>query len=145
VAVYTGDMENRYAVAGGPHLTRHRRAVLEVVRARPAHPTVAEVYDAVRRVDPGIAHATVYNALHYLVDAGLLAEVRRPDGVARYDRETRPHEHALCRVCGDVADVRRTPAVARAAAAYAEVATQTGYTIERHGIAFSGLCPRCQT
>jgi len=138
-------MENRYAVAGGPHLTRHRRAVLEVVRARPAHPTVAEVYDAVRRVDPGIAHATVYNALHYLVDAGLLAEVRRPDGVARYDRETRPHEHALCRVCGDVADVRRTPAVARAAAAYAEVATQTGYTIERHGIAFSGLCPRCQT
>ncbi len=138
-------MENRYAVAGGPHLTRHRRAVLEVVRARPAHPTVAEVYDAVRRVDPGIAHATVYNALHYLVDAGLLVEVRHPDGGARYDRETRPHEHALCRVCGDVADVRRTPAVTLAAAAYAEVATQTGYTIERHDIAFQGLCPRCQT
>lgn len=124
-------------------LTRHRQAVLETVAARPAHLTAAEVYDTVRQHDPGIAYATVYNALHYLVDAGLIAAVRRPDGVVSYDRETAPHDHVICQRCGAIGDVRRSNAVDACPSAYADVTAQTAFTVERHRVEFFGLCPAC--
>lgn len=127
-----------------PRLTRHRQAILETVAEKPMHLTAAEVYDVVRGRDSGIAYATVYNALHYLVSAGLIAEVRRPDGVVSYDRDTAPHDHALCRACGAIADVHRTPETAPGVGAYDEVSTQTGFVIEGRRIEFVGLCPRCQ-
>ncbi|GAC1428398.1 MAG: hypothetical protein NVSMB65_01600 [Chloroflexota bacterium] len=114
------------------------------MRERPVHLTAADVYDVVRQHDPRIAFATVYNALHYLVDARLIAEVRRPDGVTSYDRETRPHEHVLCRACGAIADVRRTAAITLAPSTYDEVATQTGYLVEHHRVEFVGVCPTCR-
>jgi Fur family peroxide stress response transcriptional regulator len=118
--------------------------VLQTVRAGPTHPTAAEVYDAVRACDPGIAFATVYNSLHYLVSAGLISEVRRPGGAVSYDRETRPHDHVICRRCGAIGDVHRSPALLPGADAYAEVAAQTNFAIERHRVEFVGLCPRCR-
>jgi Fur family peroxide stress response transcriptional regulator len=126
-------------------LTRHRQAVLQAVRAEPTHPTAATVYDAVRDHDPGIAFATVYNALHYLVSVGLIAEVRRPNGAVSYDRETRPHDHVICRRCGTIADVHRTPTLLPGPSAYAEVAAQTHFAVERHQVEFVGLCPDCQS
>ncbi len=125
-------------------LTRHRQAVLATVSAQPLHLTAADVYDAVRQHDPGIAYATVYNALHYLVAAGLIAEVRRPDGVVSYDRETAPHDHVICTRCGAIGDVWRTYAVDAWPRTYADVKAQTGFTVEQHRVEFAGLCPSCR-
>ena len=130
--------------AAPARLTRHRQAVLSTVAAQPLHLTAADVYDAVRQHDPGIAYATVYNALHYLVAAGLIAEVRRPDGVVSYDRETAPHDHVVCTRCGAIGDVWRTAALDACHGAYADVAAQTGFTVEQHRVEFAGLCPSCR-
>ena len=125
-------------------LTRQRQAVLDAVAGRRDHPTAAQVFDAVRSWQPRIAYGTVYNALHYLVAAGLVAEVRRPDGVVSYDRETAPHDHAVCRVCGTLADAH-LPAVRDAVStAYDAVAAETGFTVEQHRVEFVGLCPACR-
>jgi Fur family transcriptional regulator, peroxide stress response regulator len=120
-------------------LTPHRQAVLETIVAIQGHPTAAEVFDAVQRRRPRIAFGTVYTALHYLVDRGLLAEVRRPDGVVSYDRETSPHDHAVCRQCGRLVDVQGHLPVS-----YAAIEQRTGYTIEQHQVQFIGLCPDCR-
>jgi len=129
---------------GPARLTRQRQAVLEAVAERRDHPTAAQVFDAVRDRSPRIAYGTVYNALHYLAHAGLVAEVRRPDGVVSYDRETSPHDHAVCRACGTLADVH-LPAVRDAVAtAYAAVAGETGFMVEGHRVEFVGLCPTCR-
>jgi Fur family peroxide stress response transcriptional regulator len=125
-------------------LTPHRRTVWEVVAARPAHLTAAQIYDVVRARDAHMAIATIYNALHYLVQAGIIAEVRRPDGVIAYDRETRPHDHVICRLCGRLADVPPVPVHEQTAQSYATVARQTGFTVERHRVEFVGCCPSCQ-
>lgn len=125
-------------------LTRHRQAVWDVVAARPEHLTAAQIYDVVRQHDAHMAYATVYNALHYLVDADLIAEVRRPDGVVAYDRETTPHDHVTCRLCGRLADVPPAPVHGQTARSYATVARQTGFTVEQHRVAFVGVCPTCR-
>lgn len=125
-------------------LTPHRRAVLDVVRARPVHLTAARIYDAVRETEPRIAFATVYNALHHLVEAGLIAEVRQPDGVVAYDRETSPHDHIICRRCGRLDDVPALPVPALNTAAYGMVAERTGYDVDRHRVEYSGICQTCR-
>ncbi len=137
------DTINTAAPTSHGRLTRHRQAVWEAVAARPEHLTAAQVYDAVRHHDARIAYGTVYNALHYLVDAGLIAEVVRPDGVVAYDRETAPHDHVVCRVCGRFADVPNTGLRAEVAAGYADIARQTGYAIDQHRVTYSGVCPAC--
>ncbi len=137
-----GMIETQVAPA---RLTRQRQAVLEAVAGRQDHPTAAQVFDSVRGRQPHIAYGTVYNALHYLVHSGLVAEVRRPDGVVSYDRETRPHDHAVCRACGTLADVH-VPAVRDGvSASYDAVARETGFTVEQHRVEFVGICPACRS
>jgi Fe2+ or Zn2+ uptake regulation protein len=124
-------------------LTTQRHAVLQVVQARPVHLTAAEVYDALRRAEPPIAFATVYNALHYLVNAGLIAEVRRLDGVIAYDRDTSPHDHIICQQCGRLDDAPALPQAHLARQGYAALAERTGYQVLGHRVEYRGLCPDC--
>ncbi|MDH7569405.1 MAG: transcriptional repressor, partial [Armatimonadota bacterium] len=55
-------------------LTPQRRAVLETVRESREHPTAQEILQRAREKQPGLSYATVYNALDYLVRAGLVHE-----------------------------------------------------------------------
>jgi Fe2+ or Zn2+ uptake regulation protein len=54
-------------------LTRYRKTVLQVLRSNHNHPTAAEVFRIVRRRRPGVAYATIYNALNWLERGGLIA------------------------------------------------------------------------
>src|SRR5262249_45177375 len=103
--LYNEHMNALPAPQHSARLTRHRQAVFDTIAAQSAHLTAAEIYEAVQHTQPHIAFATVYNALHYLVHARLIAEVRRPDGVIAYDRNTAPHDHIICRRCGRLDDV----------------------------------------
>lgn len=120
-------------------LTANRRAVLETIAELPGHPTAAQVFAAVHERRPRMAYGTVYAALHYLVDQGLVASVRRPDGVISFDREIRPHDHAVCRLCGTLVDV-----YARMPSSYTSVEQQTGFALEYHRVEYVGVCEACQ-
>jgi Fe2+ or Zn2+ uptake regulation protein len=119
-------------------LTSHRRAVLDTVAGLAGHPTAADIFDSVRAVRPRIAFGTVYTALHYLVDHGYVAAVRRPDGVTSYDRNTVPHDHLVCRACGNLADVPGHVSVS-----YHVIEALSGYRVEGHRLEFIGLCAAC--
>lgn len=118
-------------------LTPQREAVLDVVRASQDHPTAAEIYARVQERQPGVAFATVYNALRYFVRCGLVRELRFGDGASRYDARTEPHLHVVCVHCGAIAE---TEALVPAGVLDA-VGRVTGYRIE--GYAFFGVCPEC--
>ena len=60
-------------------LTPHRQVVLDVVRANRNHPTAREVFEESSKLSPKLSIATVYNALKYLTDAGLLRLIRFGD------------------------------------------------------------------
>ena len=49
------------------------------------HPTAAEIFEAVNRVDPRSSRATTYNNLRDLVQAGLVREVAVEGRAARFD------------------------------------------------------------
>jgi Fe2+ or Zn2+ uptake regulation protein len=121
-------------------LTRQREAVLHVIQQADKHLTAQEIYDRVRQQLPGIAYGTVYNALSYLMEAGLIQVVNVGNGPALYDRNLNRHDHLVCRHCGKVLDYTSRDLEQ----AMDQVAKATGFRIERAQALFVGLCPDCQ-
>ncbi|MER3405205.1 MAG: transcriptional repressor [Chloroflexota bacterium] len=120
-------------------LTPQRRAVLEAVLAAGDHPRATDIYERVRRRHPGIAFATIYNALRYLAAHGLISEITFGDAASRFDGRTDRHDHAVCERCGVLCDVHvPLPEDVRALAA-----AQSGFRIMQYRVEFRGLCPQC--
>lgn len=89
----------------GRRFTRQRYAVHTFLRSVCCHPTVEQVFAAVRQEIPNISLATVYKALDALVDAGVAARLVADDGTARYDGRSQPHYHFRCLRTGEVRDL----------------------------------------
>ncbi len=119
--------------------TKQRQLVLEAVLASDDHPTAAQVYQRVRRRYPGIAYATIYNALRWWVERGSLREFTFGDAAARYDRNHDRHDHAICTRCGRLLDV----SVRLPKKVFEEVRRRTGLEIATHHVQFVGLCGTC--
>ena len=89
----------------GLRVTEPRVAVLGYLVSTDSHPTAEEVEEAVNAGGPILSRASVYNVLHSLSRAGLVAGMSVTDGAARYDAHVAPHHHLVCRSCGRVEDV----------------------------------------
>src|SRR5579862_8355475 len=89
----------------GLRCTPQRFAVMAFLMDHTGHPTVAEIFEAVNRVDPRSSRATTYNNLRDLVKAGLVREVAVEGRAARFDARTFPHHHFVCDRCGNVEDI----------------------------------------
>ena len=90
----------------GLRCTPQRYAVMSFLMDHNSHPTAAETFDAVNRVDPRSSRATTYNNLRDLVKAGLVREVAVEGRAARYDAKGMRHHHFICDRCGEVEDVK---------------------------------------
>ncbi|MCW5767937.1 MAG: transcriptional repressor [Phycisphaeraceae bacterium] len=84
--------------------TRQRELVYEALASTHTHPTAEELFDLVRRLEPGLSLATVYNTLEVFVRSGLAQRIPCPSGATRYDSDMRDHVH-LTTSDGRVMDV----------------------------------------
>src|SRR3954471_847239 len=89
----------------GLRCTPQRYAVMAFLMEHNSHPTAAEIFEAVNRVDPRSSRATTYNNLRDLVQAGLVREVAIEGRSARYDAKGIRHHHFICDRCGKVEDM----------------------------------------
>lgn len=90
---------------GGLRCTPQRYAVMAFLTECNRHPTAAEIFEAVNRVDPRSSRATTYNNLRDLVQAGLVREVAVEGRAARFDAKGTRHHHFICDRCGNVEDM----------------------------------------
>jgi Fur family transcriptional regulator, peroxide stress response regulator len=91
--------------SSGLRCTPQRHCVMAFLMEHTGHPTAAEIFEAVNRVDPRSSRATTYNNLRDLVQAGLVREVAVEGRAARFDAKTMRHHHFICDRCGNVEDV----------------------------------------
>jgi len=89
----------------GLRCTPQRYAVMAFLMECNQHPTAAEIFEAVNRVDPRSSRATTYNNLRDLVEAGLVREVAVEGRAARFDAKGMRHHHFICDRCGYVEDM----------------------------------------
>src|SRR6201995_31549 len=95
----------RSLAGSGLRSTPQRYAVMAFLLEQPGHPTAAEIFEAVNRLDPRSSRATIYNNLHDLVQAGLVREVAVEGRAARFDVKGTRHHHFICDRCGNVEDI----------------------------------------
>jgi Fur family transcriptional regulator, peroxide stress response regulator len=89
----------------GLRCTPQRYALMSFLLEHNCHPTAAEIFEALNRVDPRSSRATTYNNLRDLVKAGLVREVAIEGRSARFDAKGMKHHHFICDRCGNVEDV----------------------------------------
>lgn len=118
-------------------MTPQRLAIMEYLEGNTDHPSVEDVYNAVRDRFPTISLATVYNTLSLFKGGGMLRELSVDPLRKRYDPDTGEHYHIICKKCGAVHDIRL---------AFELSVPQEGlggYRITDSHLYFDGLCPVC--
>jgi Fur family peroxide stress response transcriptional regulator len=99
------DEIKRSLETSGLRCTPQRYGVMAFLIEHTGHPTAAEIFEGVNRLDPRSSRATTYNNLRDLVQAGLVREVAVEGRAARFDARGLRHHHFICDRCGKVEDV----------------------------------------
>jgi Fur family zinc uptake transcriptional regulator len=126
----------------GLRLTALRRRVLELVWQGHAPVKAYDILDRLSRVQGKVAPPTVYRALDFLMEAGLVHRVASENAFVGCADPNRPHhgELLICQRCGTVAEVTDSPVWQAIAADAARLGFELrGETIEVHG-----LCAACR-
>jgi Fur family peroxide stress response transcriptional regulator len=121
----------------GLRCTPQRYAVMAFLAEHSTHPTAAEIFETVNRLDPRSSRATIYNNLRDLVQAGLVREVAVEGRAARFDLKGMRHHHFICDGCGEVEDLE-----------WYEVPQPPGGSLGKRvlrecEVIFRGLCTKC--
>lgn len=123
--------------SSGLRSTPQRYAVMAFLLEQAGHPTAAEIFEAVNRVDPRSSRATIYNNLRDLVRAGLVREVAMEGRAARFDAKGSRHHHFICDRCGAIEDMDWYEAPRPAASSLGK------RVLRECELIFRGLCAKC--
>lgn len=131
----------------GAQLTPLRRQVLELVLEAEAPVGAYALLDRLKASRPGAAPPTVYRALDFLLEHGLIHKVERLNafigcsdaGHGHAHDHDHPHQFLICGRCGttiEIADEAVTQAIAAAAA-------RIGFAAGKATVEVEGVCARC--
>jgi Fur family peroxide stress response transcriptional regulator len=120
--------------------TPQRLAIVAEVLLR-HHPTVAEVYDSVRREFPTIGLATVYNTLRSMTERGLVRELPF-NNATRFDVNLTPHANLVCTRCGAIEDSEACDDLLMQLQQRIAV-TGAGFAPESQRVDVYGICAKC--
>jgi Fur family zinc uptake transcriptional regulator len=131
----------------GAQLTPLRRQVLELVLQAEAPVGAYALLDRLKASRPGAAPPTVYRALDFLLEHGLIHKVERLNafigcadaGHGHAHDHGHPHQFLICRVCGATAEIA-DHAVAHAIEA---AARRAGFALAQATVEIEGTCARC--
>ncbi|HHZ02273.1 MAG TPA: transcriptional repressor [Tissierellia bacterium] len=117
-------------------LTHQRLKVLEYLVNNRTHPTVDQIYKALKKEVPSLSKTTIYNTLNYLSELKLIKVVAIEDNEARFDGDTGDHGHFKCNSCGKIYDLdmdmdKCIPE------------NLNGFRIDEKIVHFKGICKRC--
>jgi Fur family peroxide stress response transcriptional regulator len=121
----------------GLRCTPQRYAVMAFLMEYNQHPTAAEIFEGVNRLDPRSSRATTYNNLRDLVQAGLVREVAVEGRAARFDVKGIQHHHFICDGCGNVEDLEWYDVPRPGSGSLGK------RIVREYELIFRGLCAKC--
>ena len=128
--------------ASGARLTSLRRQVLELVWESHTPLGAYELLGMLREAGRPAAPPTVYRALEFLLEQGLVHRLASRNafvGCAHPGHDD-PVQFLICQRCGNVAEMN-DPAIAKAIASGAGA---RGFRPVRHTVEVTGTCPDCR-
>ena len=128
----------------GARLTEIRRRVLALVIERSGPMGAYALLDRLKAERSNATPVTVYRALDFLLENGLIHKIERLNAfIVCREEGDHQHRHAaqflICRTCGAVAELEEE-SIARAVAL---AAARTGFRPDRATIEVEGVCQAC--
>src|SRR5438477_2668586 len=136
---------SRLRPAGGKRSGKRDRILsIFLHQARQAgHLSADDLFDVVRREEPGIGRATVYRTLQWMVDADIARKVDFGDGRSRYEASYRHprHFHLICTECHRSSEFLSSDVEALVE----EVALARNFIGSQTVVQVFGACEECRT
>ncbi len=128
--------------AGGKRSSKRDR-IVNLFLTQKGHVTADELYDLVRREDPGVGRATVYRTLQWMVTAGIAHKVDFGEGRSRFEPSLRHprHFHLICNSCHRSSEFLSSDIEA----ILEEVAAARNFEAIETEIKVFGICEECRT
>lgn len=117
-------------------MSRYAELILELVNQSQEHMTAEQIFLELKKTEPRVVQATVYNNLNALCQEGLIRKLSLENSPDRYDKILR-HDHLICRKCGALSDVNFENLTK-------QLESQLGEGILSYDLKVFYLCPRCR-
>lgn len=85
-------------------MSRYAELILELINQSKEHMTAEQLFLELKKTEPKVVQATVYNNLNTLCQKGLIRKLSIESSPDRYDK-IQKHDHLVCRKCGALSDV----------------------------------------
>ncbi len=115
----------------------HQRVmILKYLLDNQCHPTVDQIFSALRDQIPTLSKATIYNTLHVLIEAKLVRVLSIEEHETRYDILMEDHGHFKCSSCGRIYNF---------AVDFNRLISDDlrEFRSTQKNVHFSGICPNC--
>ena len=131
------EMEQALRTAGY-RITGQRKAIVDYLVSTPEHPGAYKIFEEVKKVQPRLSLATVYNTLQVLTMNGLIKMLTfREDN--RYEANLSFHINLICTSCGRIQDFEAGTHMSPK-----EVREQIGFEVMTYRMEYHGLCSECK-
>ena len=136
------DIFAAYLKSNGLKMTRQRRLIVATFLGTDGHLSADELYEEVRKKDPGIGFTTVFRTLKAMTECGLARETDLSDGRTRFERLYRrpKHHHIVCQECHKTIEFF-SPELEEL---QASIASEYGLKPVRQRLQIYGICKECQ-
>jgi Fur family ferric uptake transcriptional regulator len=142
----TGDLHDTVAARlqqGDNRYTRHRRALVEVLRAAKQPMTIAEIL----AVATDLPQSSVYRNLSVFEETGIVERLVGAGDFARFELAEEllgHHHHLVCSSCGMMLDVELPAELEKdIERALASLARRKRFQLRAHRLDLMGLCREC--
>jgi len=133
---------SRLHPAGGKRSGKRDR-ILSIFLRQEGHLSADDLFDVVRREEPGIGRATVYRTLQWMVDADIARKVDFGEGRSRYEASYRHprHFHLICSQCHRSSEFLSSDVESL----MEEIASARRFSATRAVVQIFGICDDCRT
>jgi Fur family ferric uptake transcriptional regulator len=123
----------------GHRLTNQRKQILTLIGTTPQ--SIGDLMNQIEQEKLSVDKATVYRALDWFVEMGIVGKTKFQDGVTKYERVTNDshHHHLVCNSCGSIEDIPLNEQ-----ALMKEVKYHSQFKVLGHSLEFFGVCHMCQ-
>ena len=113
-----------------------RVMIYKYIEKNNSHPSVDEVFNAIKNKLPTLSKTTVYNVLKLFIDKNLIKGILIGSQDMKYEVVGEKHSHFKCEICNIVYDI---PLVSTDF----NVDTLKGFKVKEREVLFTGICPDC--
>lgn len=85
-------------------MSKYGEQIFKLVQESSGHMTAEQLFLELKKIEPKVVQATVYNNLNVLCQKGLIRKMSIEGSPDRYDK-IQKHDHLVCQNCGALSDI----------------------------------------